>query len=151
MKAPFTQLLTIAATLAGSVAVAGSAFASDTTLAKAAAPSLAIADAVALGLRAQPPPAPASDNTAWAADVRHLLTEKRPVHDCTKPCDAAKGPLIADQLLSELGADPLLGTVIAPVTRGVPISTGDGAPALKLAVIPTQITRGSGFVAIGYF
>lgn len=152
MKVPFAQVWTMTATLLGSLAVAGTAVATETELAKAAAPSLSITDGLALGLPLQPPPAPAADGAPWAADVRRLLSEDRPARDCTKPCDATnKGPLIAEQLLTELGEDPLLGTVMAPVTRGVPISTGDGAPALKLAVIPTQITRGSGFVAIGYF
>jgi hypothetical protein len=153
MKVPLEQLLMMAATLAGTLAATGTAAAADTRLDQAAAaPSLAITDAVAPRLRAQPLPSPTADSTPWAADIRRLFSEKRPAPDCTKPCDATnKGPLIAEQLLTELGADPLLGTVMAPVTRGVPISTGDGAPALKLAVIPTQITRGSGFVAIGYF
>lgn len=151
MKVHPAQLLTVTAALAGSVAVAGTAFATDTTLAKAATPSLAILEAMALPLP-QPAPAAQADGARWTADVRRLFTDKRPAPECMKPCDAGnKGPLIADQLLTELGADPLLGTVMAPVTRGVPISTGDGAPALKLAVIPTQITRGSGVVAIGHF
>jgi hypothetical protein len=158
MKVPFARAWTVIATLTGSLAVAGTALATEPALAKAAAPSLSITDGVALlGLSLQPPPASVADGAPWAADVRQLLseklpTDKRPARDCTKPCDATnKGPLIAERLLSELGADPLLATVMAPVTRGVPISTGDGAPALKLAVIPAQITRGSGFVAIGYF
>jgi len=154
MKVP-AQLLTMTATLAGNLALAGTAVATDATRAEAAAPALALTcAAVAAHLRPlpQPLPAPASDRTPGSADIRRLLTEKKPAPECTKPCDAAnKGPLIAEQLLTQLGADPLLGTVMAPVTRGVPISTGDGSPALKLAVIPTQITRGSGLVAIGHF
>ena len=147
MKVPLEQLFMMTATLAGILA------ATDPRLDQAAAsPSLAITGAVALRLRAQPLPAPTADSTPWAADIRRVFSEKRPAPDCSKPCDATnKGPLIAEQLLTELGSDPLLGTVMAPVTRGVPISTGDGTPALKLAVIPTQITRGSGLVAIGHF
>jgi hypothetical protein len=151
MQVPFVQSLTVIAALAGSLAVAGIASATEAAPAEALLPSPALTSALALRLRPTPPdPGPATP--PWAADVRGLLSEQRPAADCTKPCNAANGgPFIADQLLNELGSDPLLGTVMAPITRGVPISTGDGTPALKLAVIPTQITRGSGFVAIGHF
>lgn len=151
MKDPVAQLSTITAALVGFLTVAGTAFASDTTLAKTATPSLALTRAMTLGLEPQAAPAPAPGGTPWAADVQRWPAPKKSA-DCAKPCEAAQaGPLIADQLLMRLGSDPLLGTLMAPITRGVPISGGDGTPALELAVIPTQITRGSGVVAIGRF
>jgi hypothetical protein len=154
MKDPVAQLSTITAALVGYLTVAGAAFATDTTLAQTATPSLALPHAMALGveLGVEPqalPPAPGS--APWTADVRRWPAAKTAAPDCTKPCAVQAGPFIADQLLMRLGADPLLGTLMAPITRGVPISGGDGMPALAFAVIPTQITRGSGVVAIGRF
>jgi hypothetical protein len=152
MKDPVAQLSTITAALVGYLTVAGTAFATDTTLAHAATPSLGLTPAMALGLEPQPPPAPAPGSTPWTVDLQRWPAAKKSTPGCTKPCDGLyAGPLIADQLLMRLGSDPLLGTLMAPITRGVPISGGDGTPALQLAVIPTQITRGSGVVAIGRF
>jgi hypothetical protein len=152
MKDPVAQLSTITAALVGYLSVAGTAFATDTTLAPAATPSLGLTQAMTLGLESQPPPAPAPASTPWAANLQRWPAAKKSAPDCAKPCDGVHaGPLIADQLLMRLGSDPLLGTLMAPITRGVPISGSDGTPALELAVIPTQITRGSGVVAIGRF
>lgn len=165
MKASLVQCMTAIA-VAGSVASPGAALASDTLpaadtllapatpLAKTAGPAMLTQAAVAPLLLAQPKALPdaASDSSQWVSDVRRALSEDKPPAECTKPCDATrKGPLIADQLLNQLGSDPLLGLVMAPVTRGVPIAAGDGAPALELAVNPNQFTRGRGLVAIGHF
>jgi hypothetical protein len=151
MKDPVAQLSTITAALVGYLTVAGAAFATDTTVAQTVTPSLALPHAMALGVEPQPPAAPAPGSAPWTADVRRWPATKTAGPDCTKPCAAQAGPFIADQLLMRLGSDPLLGTLMAPITRGVPISGSDGMPALELAVIPTQITRGSGVVAIGRF
>jgi hypothetical protein len=150
MKDPVAQLSTITAALVGYLTVAGTAFATDTALTRAGTPSRAFTHALIFGLEPQAPPAP-SPSTPWAADIQRWPDAKKS-GDCAKPCNAAQaGPWIADQLLMRLGSDPLLGTLMAPITQGVPISGGEGKPALELAVIPTQITRGSGFVAIGRF
>jgi hypothetical protein len=151
MKDPVAQLSTITAALVGYLTVTGAAFATDTTLAQTATPSLALTHAMALGVEPQAPPAPAPGSAPWAADVRRWPAGNTAAPDCTKPCAVQAGPFIADQILMRLGSDPLLDTLMAPITRGVPISGGAGMPALELAVIPTQITRGSGVVAIGRF
>lgn len=151
MKVPVAHLSTITAALVGYLTVAGTAFATDTTRARAGTPSRVFTHEMVFGLEPQAPPAPAPASRAWAADVQRWPDAKKS-GDCAKSCDAAKaGPLIANQLLMRLGSDPLLATLMAPITQGVPISGGEGKPALELAVIPTQITRGSGVVAIGRF
>lgn len=150
MKVALVQLLTMTAALAAPLGAADWAVATDAPLAPA--PSLALTNGVmAAGLPALAPEASA-DGAPAAPPLRRWFTETRLPSDCTKRCGIDNdGSLMAEQLLAKLGADPVLGTVMAPVTRGVPISTGDGGPALQLAVIPTQITRGSGLVAIGHF
>jgi hypothetical protein len=152
MNDPVAQSSAITAALVGYLTLTGTAVATDTTLVTTATRSSALTHTMAFGLELQAPPAPAPGSTPWAADVQRWPAAKKSTHDCTKPCRGVHaGPWIADQLLMRLGSDPLLATLMAPITRGVPISAGDGMPALELAVIPTQITRGSGFVAIGRF
>jgi hypothetical protein len=152
MKGRFAKLL-MGVTLAGGLTAAANASATDTRLAKAAGPSLA-SSGVTLApllpeLQALPP---ALSERAPSADVQRLLIEPMPAPACTTACGRKnKGHAIADELLNRLGTVPVLGAMMVPVTRGLMISTGEGTPPLKLAVVPGRITRGSGFVAIGRF
>lgn len=152
MRGRFEQLLT-SVTLAGILATAGTASATDAGLAKAVGPSLAIdVAAVATRLPQLHALAPALSEGTPSADLRRLLTERLPPPECKKACGRERtGHVLADELLNQLDTVPVLGTVMVPVTRGVMIPTGEGTPPLKLAVVPTQFKRGSGFVAIGRF
>jgi hypothetical protein len=152
MKGCFEKLL-MGVTLAGSLATAASASATDTRLARTARPTPA-SSGVTLPhpLPLLHPLPPALPEATPSANVQRLLTEPIPAPACTTKCRRRnKGHAIADELLNQLDTVPVLGAMMVPVTRGLMISTGEGTPPLELAVIPGRITRGSGFVAIGRF
>jgi hypothetical protein len=149
----FEKLL-LSVTLVGGLAATSTAAADTALIASAAAPSLATSGAtLAAHLpRLQPLPPQPSESPSPAADVQRLLAEPLPAPACRRACDEnGKSVDIARELLHRLGTLPVLGAVMAPVTRGVLIPTGEGTPPLELTVIPTQIKRGSGLVATGRF
>ena len=56
-----------------------------------------------------------------------------------------------DALLRGSDALELLGAFVLPGRRGVTVATSDGMPTLSLAMMRTDITRGSGLCAMGKF
>jgi len=68
----------------------------------------------------------------------------------------ANGPrtlVLSDALFEDRAPLELLSSVLLPAARGVTIAQiqTEGAPAVRLTVRPTKITRGSGLVAVGQF
>lgn len=74
--------------------------------------------------------------------------------DCDRECGFEtknQSLRIADGIFQGLGPLQVLGSLVLPQRQVLTIASGDGAPTLSFSVMPTKITRGSGFVAMAKF